>query len=64
VTLPWAASTPSTASTRACMDAGIGSRPSPIGVEVVSRLRTDASVPWVICPNRVVKVALMVSVST
>jgi hypothetical protein len=64
VMLPSATLTPSTAFTWSSTDAGIGSRISLPWVLKASLERTATSMPWVTSSNRVVKVALMVSVST
>ena len=64
VTLPSAVLTPSTALTWSSRAAGIGSRTSLPWVANDSSERTATSMPWVTSSNRLVKVALMVSVST
>ncbi len=64
VTEPSATLTPSTALTSLRTSSGIGSRTSPIWPVNTSSERTATSMPWVTSSNRLVKVALMVSVST
>ena len=65
VTEPSATLTPSTALTSfRRTSSGIGSRTSPIWPLNISSERTATSMPWVTSSNRLVKVALMVSVST